>query len=305
VPLWTAEHTVDEALARELIGEQFPELPLEELRLVGTGWDNTVWLADGQWVFRFPRRQIAIPGFERELTVLPRIAPSLPVSIPVPTYIGRPDSGYPWPFFGARFIQGREVDGDLDDDARVRLARVVGELLRALHGLDVDGAELPDDPNRRADMPYRVARAEEGVEEVRRLGLWRPPRSVARTFAEARVLPPSASSSLTHGDLHFRHLLVDADGALTGVIDWGDVCRADPAVDLSIVWSLFSPAGRAELLAAYGPVPEERLLRARVLAFSLGTALAAYAADVGLERVAREAVAGLERAADDRLSPAA
>jgi aminoglycoside phosphotransferase (APT) family kinase protein len=304
VPAWTAEHTVDEALARELISGQFPDLPLERLRPGGVGWDNTVWLLDEQWAFRFPRRQIAIPGFEREIAVLPRIAPSLPAPIPVPRHVGRPAGAYPWPFFGAAFIPGREIDADLDDAARGRLARPLAEFLRALHDLDVEGAELPADPNRRGDMPFRVAQTEEGIEEVRRLGLWRPPDSLSKVLDEARALPATPPLALTHGDLHFRHLLVGGDGALAGVIDWGDVCRADPAIDLSIVWSLFPPAGRAEFLAAYGPVSEERLLRARVLAFSLGAMLARYGPDVGLERVAREAVAGLERAAVDELSPA-
>jgi hypothetical protein len=53
---WAAEVTVDEALARRLIGGQFPELELRSLSPLGQGWDMTVWLADGRWVFRFPRR---------------------------------------------------------------------------------------------------------------------------------------------------------------------------------------------------------------------------------------------------------
>ena len=58
---WAAEVTVDEALARRLIGAQFPELELASVRLLGQGWDMTVWLVDEQWVFRFPRREAVIP----------------------------------------------------------------------------------------------------------------------------------------------------------------------------------------------------------------------------------------------------
>jgi hypothetical protein len=56
VPEWTPEIVVDEALARRLLGEQFPELEPSELRLAGEGWDNTAWLVDGRFLFRFPRR---------------------------------------------------------------------------------------------------------------------------------------------------------------------------------------------------------------------------------------------------------
>jgi aminoglycoside phosphotransferase len=99
---------------------------------------------------------------------------------------------------------------------------------------------------------------------------------------------------LTHGDLHVRHLLVER-GGVTGVIDWGDLCRSDPAIDLMLVWSLLPPAGRDRFAEAYGVLDDEDVLRARVLAFFLGLTLAIYAHDVGHAALQRECVAGLER----------
>lgn len=84
MPEWSAEIVVDERLARRLLDAQFPELEHPTLRLLGEGWDNTAWLVDDQWVFRFPRRAIALPGFERELAVLPALAPQLPLPVPTP-----------------------------------------------------------------------------------------------------------------------------------------------------------------------------------------------------------------------------
>ena len=85
-----------------------------------------------------------------------------------------------------------------------------------------------------------------------------------------------------HGDLHVRHLLVDRDGSATGVIDWGDLCLADPAVDLSIAYFGFAGRARADLLSAYGrPVGPRRELAARAAAVSLAASLAEYAADDG------------------------
>src|SRR6185437_6834136 len=59
VPVWSAEVELDEGLVRRLIG-QFPELPVRSLRMLAEGWDNTVWLANERYAFRFPRRRIAI-----------------------------------------------------------------------------------------------------------------------------------------------------------------------------------------------------------------------------------------------------
>lgn len=301
MPAWTAEIIVDEYLARSLLAEQFTDLDLNELRLVGEGWDNTVWLVDERIAFRFPRRQIAIPGVEREIAVLPRLAPHLPLPVPTPTHVGRPADDYPWPFFGAPFLTGRELgDAAPPDETRVRLAAPLGAFLHALHTSDaVDPEALPADPNRRTDMPFRVARVRDALAALAWLGLWRAPGSVERLLDEASKLQPAEPSALGHGDLHFRHLLVDGEGTLSGVIDWGDVCRADPSIDLSVAWSAVPPSGRGELLAAYGSLTDEQLLRARVLAFSLSAMLALYAHHDGLERVEGEAVAGLTRAATD------
>src|SRR3954471_20535532 len=114
---WTAEITVGEELARRLIADQFPQVSVEPLVLLGEGWDNTVWLAGGQWVFRFPRRAVAIAGFERELATLPALAPRLPLPIPDPVWRGRPTDEFRWPWFGARQVPGVEPLG-LGKEAR-------------------------------------------------------------------------------------------------------------------------------------------------------------------------------------------
>jgi aminoglycoside phosphotransferase (APT) family kinase protein len=101
-----------------------------------------------------------------------------------------------------------------------------------------------------------------------------------------------------HGDLHVRHLLVDRDGTATGVIDWGDLCLADPAVDLSIAYFGFAGKARADLLSAYGrTVSAERELAARSCAISLAASLAEYAVDQGRAPLLLECLAGLRRAA--------
>jgi aminoglycoside phosphotransferase (APT) family kinase protein len=294
VPVWSADVTVDEVLVRRLIGEQFPELELGSLKPVAEGWDNAVWLVDERWVFRFPRRKIAIPGFERELAVLPGLAPRLPAPIPAPVFVGRPALGYPWPFFGAELLPGMEAgDAALDDEARIRLAPALAGFVRALHDTEVDH-ELPFDPNWRGDMPRRVEMTREWLDRLD--GLWHPPPAVAELLAEAEPLPASSRSVLCHGDLHFRHVLVDEHGTLTGVIDWGDLCRAEPAIDLSLLWNFFPPAGREAFLGIYGPLAEDQLVRTRLLAVNLCVVLAIYGHEEGMAGVKREALEGLERA---------
>jgi aminoglycoside phosphotransferase (APT) family kinase protein len=293
VPVWSPELVVDEALVRRLL-TQFPELELRSLRKLAEGWDNSVWLVDERYAFRFPHREIAIPGFQRELEVLPRL-PQLPLPVPRPLFVGSPDESFPWPFFGSELLPGAESgDAEPDDATRIEVGLGLARFLRELHAVEPDAA-LPYDPNGRTDMRLRATLARQQLDEVEKLGVWSSPPRVEELLAEAQELPPPEQPVLVHGDLHVRHLLVDR-GAASGVIDWGDVCVADPAIDLPLLWSFVPPAGRAAFLDAYGPVSEAQLLRARVLAIQLCAALAEYARVEGNAGVEREAVGGLERA---------
>jgi aminoglycoside phosphotransferase (APT) family kinase protein len=297
VPIWSPEITVDEAVVRRLAG-RFPELETGSLRKLAEGWDNSVWVVDERYAFRIPHRAVAIPGVERELALLPRLAPLLSLPVPVPLFVGEPDDGFPWPFFGCELLPGVEAgDEALDDAARIAIGLELARFLRGLHDVELD-VELPVDPNGRTDTHKRAALAREELAELAGLGLWEAPPRVEELLAEAEELPPPTSSAIVHGDLHFRHLLV-AGGSASAVIDWGDVCRSDPAIDFPLLWSFVPPHGRSAVLDAYGPLDESQLLRARVLAIQLCAILARYGRLEQNPAVEREAVAGLERALVD------
>jgi aminoglycoside phosphotransferase (APT) family kinase protein len=300
---WSAEQVVDEPLARRLIDAQFPDLAGAPMRLLGEGWDSTAWLVGKEWVFRFPRREIVIPGLLREMEALERLAPELPLRVPVAERRGEPAASFPWPWAGSRFIPGVEIgEAAADDAGRVAHGAALGRFLRALHDVEpatvtVGGEPLPVDVVHRADMPYRVSKLRERLKALRALALWQPPAALEALAAEAVALPEADPAALRvcHGDLHLRHLLVDG-GELTGVIDWIDVCRGDPAIDLPLYWGYLPPAGRAAFHEAYGPLDRPALLRSRVLAVFLWGTMVEYGHDVGPEWLKREALAGLERA---------
>jgi aminoglycoside phosphotransferase (APT) family kinase protein len=79
------------------------------------------------------------------------------------------------------------------------------------------------------------------------------------------------------------------------VIDWGDVCLADPGIDLPLLWSFVDAEQRPAFLDAYGAVTDTQLVRARVLALQLCATLAHYGRSEANEAVERAGVEGLER----------
>jgi len=295
---WLAEVEVTTALATALIESQCAALAPVRLESMGAGWDNTAYLVNGEWVFRFPRRTIAVPLLETEGRVLPALALRLPCPIPTPVWFGRPDAGYKWPFLGYRRLEGHVAsDMDLDDAARAALALPVARFLRALH--DVPLAEtqawgVPPDAFGYLDGARLERLARPALADL-----------VARgTLADAgpwldvleaglAALPLGGELAVVHGDFYSRHILVDSGGRMSGVIDFGDLHLDHPAVDLSVVWSVLPPPARAGFFAIYGEVDGRTRAAARLRALTSGLAQEAYGRDVGDAKIAREGVLAL------------
>jgi aminoglycoside phosphotransferase (APT) family kinase protein len=265
---------------------------LEDLEPLGVGWDNVVWATRDGLAFRFPRRQVAVPGLEREIAVLPHLAGRLPLATPDASHLGAPSPRFRWPWMGSRIIPGRELaEATLDAGGEAKLARALAAFLGALHQLELD-LVLPLDPMGRADMAIRVPRARDALAAAARL--WQAPAGVEDILDEAARLPSPSVHCLVHGDLHLRHVLMTDGGTPVGVIDWGDVCHAHPSVDLSLYWSALSPPAREQFSIAYGDIGESGLLRARVLSLFLCATLARYAHAEGMMNLQRAALRGLE-----------
>src|SRR5690348_16419179 len=128
---WASEIDIDENLARELIAAQFPHLDLLTLRRFGAGMDNAAFLIDERYVFRFPRREIAVPLLERETRILPLLSRRLAAPVPNPLFVGEPSAKYPWVFAGYERLPGISacsVALSLED--RRSLAPALGSFLR-------------------------------------------------------------------------------------------------------------------------------------------------------------------------------
>jgi len=295
---WVAEVELNAELATSLIESQFPPLSPVSLEPMGAGWDNTAYLVNGDWVFRFPRRTIAVPLLETEARVLPALAPRLPVPIPRPEWFGRPDATYRWPFLGYRRLAGRVAsDVDLDEQARAALARPLARFLRVLHDVRRPEAEAwgaPPDAFGRLD-PHRLEQmVRPALADLAARGTIDDPTPWLDLLDEGlAALPLPTPLALVHGDFYSRHVLVDEGGRLTGVIDFGDLHLGHPAVDLSIAWAFLPAHARREFFDTYGSAPARVAAAARLRALTSAVAQEAYGHDVGDTQIAREGVLAL------------
>ena len=295
---WSAEREVSADLARSLIETQFPQLAPAQVELLGAGWDNMAFRVNDTYVFRFPRRQFAIPFLESETRVMPAIAGRLPLPVPDPLFVGHPIDTYPWPFAGYRMIPGRTAcAAALTAGQRAAAAMPLARFLATLHAVpsaDALGWGVGPDTIARLAIARRTSQARESLHELTARGAIadiRPFMAILDT-APADYVP--RSDSLVHGDLYVRHLLVDADNRLAGVIDWGDVHLGDPALDLMIAHMFLPPTAHPSFRAAYGPIAELTWQLARLRAVWHTTAVLTYTTATGDADLGREAQPGAE-----------
>lgn len=297
---WHGEVVVDQATAARLVASVAPELAGIVPRALGSGWDNTAWLFESgqetRWVFRFPRRQLAAPLLDRELAVMPRLAPLLPLPVTVARWRGIMDNG--WAFGGYRFLEGNVAALEhLDARELLALAPVWGAFLRALHAIDgaALGELLPDDPLGKVDVARRWDVTLSTLDATGSLDA-----ATRAVLARARaVVPGGRAKVVCHGDLDLRHVIVTRAGggvATAGIIDWGDVMRAEPAVDLALAFSGLDGAARAAFFGAYGAIDGDTEALARFRALSSQAWVLSWALDVGHAEHAAEARRSLARA---------
>lgn len=302
---WVPEVEVGVARAAALIDACVPELAPVALRPFSEGWDNVAFITKDDWVFRFPRRALAGELMADEVRVLPRLAPHLPVPISAPRWVGGPTEDYPWVFGGYRLLPGETAcRARLSPAERVELAPALGVFLEALHRAPLsaeDTALVPPDRLRRLDLVRRKRHVDERLPKVSGLIGEAMAERVLAEYVRLMDTPPwQGPLVVNHGDLYARHLLVEREGGvrLSGVIDWGDVHRGDPACDLQIAYALLPASARPGLFRVYGEVDGATRDRARGRALYHCLALVYYGVEVGDEALRDEGVLGLGHALD-------
>jgi aminoglycoside phosphotransferase (APT) family kinase protein len=268
-----AEVDVSVELVRQLLAEQHPDLAGLALGVLANGWDNMVCTVGADLLARLPRRALAAELVAHEQRWLPVLAPRLPLPIPAPVRVGRPAGGFPWKWSVVPFLPGQVAALAAPDDL-ASAAVALGEFLAALHV--PAPPEAPVNPFRGGPLADRASRVTEhlgliatGTEAVAARAVWE---------SAVEAAPWAGPPAWVHGDLHPANILVNA-GAISAVIDFGDVTAGDPATDLSVAWMLFPAKERAVFWQAYGRADDHTRARARGWALSLALVFLTYSAD--------------------------
>ncbi len=242
-------HT-DENLVRRLLAGQFPKWKDLSIRHVSSsGTDNALYRLGDEMVVRLPRIDWAIDQVKKEHEWMPKLAPHLPLEIPVSLEMGEPAEGYPWNWSVYRWLEGenRTVD-NLPNPTQT--AADLAEFLLALQDIDVTNGPLANEYGLRGDsLSSRDEATREAIDSLRELI---DAKVVTETWENALHSPEwNRKPVWFHGDVLPGNLLFEEE-KLNAVIDFGGLGVGDPACDLMIAWNLFTDESRKAFRLALG-----------------------------------------------------
>jgi aminoglycoside phosphotransferase (APT) family kinase protein len=213
------------------------------------GWDTLAMVVEGRWLDRTPRFADAEEQLRNEVRLMPRLAPLLPLAVPVPIVLDE----------SPLRVRHRLVPGELATTVPVTRedGRRFGAFLRAVHDMPVTIYVESGIPERTAARAELLSTLERLLHRVAPL-LPAEQRDAGQELLRRVALP--TPTTLVHGALDAHHVTV-LDGRISGVLDWKDARVADPAVDLA--WPLYgAPEPFAEAVATSYGVTDEELARA-------------------------------------------
>lgn len=234
--------TIETSLVRRLVAAQFPgwaDLPVKPVE--SDGWDNRTFHLGEHMTVRLPSAERYALQVEREHRWLPRLAPCLPLPIPVPLVKGEPSDGYPWHWSVYRWIEGENASVERIADLR-RFAIELAEFLVALRKIDAADGPAPGPHNffRGGAVATYDAETRQAIATLD----GRIDRNAVTEVWETAVASPCHGPPVwLHGDVSAGNLLVNK-GRLCAVIDFGSSGVGDPACDLCVAWTLFDGESR-------------------------------------------------------------
>ena len=260
-----------------------------------------MWVVDERWAFRFPRRAIAVPGVERELSVLPRVAPLLPVPVPVARVRRRGERALSVAVLRAPAVARRRAGGCGSLRGRA------GEGRRAVGPVPPRPACACDPgrsrrrrhaarrSNRRADMAVPRADARASARgAVEELGRWTARRVEQILAAAPRSSPPSTGEACSCTATCIS-VTCSSSRARCAASSTGATSASGIRPSTSCSSGACCPGSARGFFEEYGPIDDETALRARVPRDLLSPCSPSMPTTRDSRALERETRAGLER----------
>ncbi len=234
-----------------IVRKKFPNIDNAKIQIFDYGWDYVVTVVDNTMAFRFPRREDYAKTLPIEVNFLDQFTKISPIRVPKLAYEKDEKTGISYVTY--RFIPGvqftKSISKTFSKEELLTVAQQLGKFLTVVHTFPVEKAR------------------QLGIQRINSLDSWNKRLSKIKkevfphiseneqqwiiklfeNFLKNIKMVP-IKSVLTHSDIMPEHIIVDPKThTLSGIIDFGDMCIADPAYDFTFL----SRYGRDFLNEAY------------------------------------------------------
>lgn len=255
--LHSDELPVTGSLVSALVRSQFPQYGAWHVSpLSDSGSSNVLFALDAangidRVLVRLPRQTGGGATVQKEADRLPTIGAGLSAPTPVVLGVGESAFGYPETWSITSWLQGRRLRAPGGE----HLGKDIAHFVTQLREVPIPDAAVGDDRLRWYRGESLAAMDDDFQEAAAACRSASLPLDLDRAVAVwadalAAAHPVSAETAWYHGDLLIENLLVDDEGRLAGVLDFGGLGVGDPTVDLIVAWEALDRAGRSALWSA-------------------------------------------------------
>lgn len=205
----------------DLIKETHPDLIINELRFIESGFHSLAIVVNGQFVFRFPLSREFFDEYVKENKILHIIRPYISAKIPQTTLYNKN---------GMIFTKHVLIDGiqfsktkTLTPTQKNKLAEQIAQFLVQLHGIRSD--KIDRTPFKiweyiiYSDMDETLLHLPATFHEDF--------KKTVDLFYEQENTLQNSNQVVSHNDFNENNFLIDKAGTLQGVIDFGDAGKRD------------------------------------------------------------------------------
>ncbi|MFC5653588.1 phosphotransferase family protein [Paenibacillus solisilvae] len=254
---------MDIHLVNTIIANQFPELVIVNTALIPEGGDSYTFDINGNIIFKFPISSESEKRLLNEYHSLLYLSQKLPGYVAKPIYYGEPSSLFPYSFTGQQ-----KLGGESGEKRRAcpqdwaEMAKTAGNIFSQLHISHAGELAFQNLPQLSLESP--LDKLNQVILYKKLLQHVNDPNDAIQPYLNGTAGLPSASRLapvLSHGDVKGEHILVSRYAfEITGIVDWADICLADPIVDFSgfVIW--LGPGFAKDILDYYQPQVDDHFL---------------------------------------------
>lgn len=253
----------------DLIQKDYPGFSISSIKKIGEGDNSKAFVVNGNYIFRFPKKEKVKREIQREICVLPKIKSAVGIYIPDFEFIS-PELN----FVGYQKINGHilsnKIFRSLPKNQKVEIYKTLGNFLTQIHSFPLSHLENCDleTMNLKEEYSDNFEKAKKEIFPI----ISKKKRKIISHFFNQYLNDDNNfkyAPALVHNDFSKDHILINTvNKQISGIIDFGDVAIGDLFYDFLYLLDEFGKSFLKEVFRYYDN-PLQKIPLAKIQFFSL------------------------------------